>query len=137
MKHLKEKWKPLALVVLAIVATYGYSYIDTFSNAYGLFGPTDSNQDLITLYDDQPPQSQDVKMTTEAPAPVDEVRFLGRDDVTPAGSTIINDVNNDSLKYFRSKDDHVERSYKDAGASDKTSMSRISDYMAVKYPNMI
>jgi len=128
MKHLKEKWKPLALVVLAIVATYGYSCIDTFSNAYGLFGPTDSNQDLITLYDDQPPQSQDVKMTTEAPAPIDEVHFLGRDDdITPAGSTIINDVKNDSVKYFRSKDDHVEKSDQDAGASNQTSINRTSD----------
>lgn len=35
MKYLKEKWKPLALVVLAMLATYGYSYIETFSYAYG------------------------------------------------------------------------------------------------------
>ena len=49
MKYLKEKWKPLALVFLAIVANYGYAYMETFSNAYGLFSPTDSNQDLITF----------------------------------------------------------------------------------------
>ena len=107
MKPLKEKWKPLALVVLAMVLIYGYSYIDTFSNAYGLFSPTDSNQNLITFYDDRPPQSQHVETATEAPALVDEVGFLGRDDVTPAGSNIANVVNNDSMKYFRSKDDHV------------------------------
>ena len=41
MKHLNEKWKPIALVVFAMVATYGYSKIDTFGNAYGLFSPTD------------------------------------------------------------------------------------------------
>jgi hypothetical protein len=35
MKYLKEKWKPLALVVLAMVANYGYSSMDTLSNAYG------------------------------------------------------------------------------------------------------
>jgi hypothetical protein len=70
---------------------------------------------LITPYDDRPPQSQDVKITTEATAFVDEVRFLGRDDATPAGSTIISDVNKHRVKYFRSKDDHVERSYRDAG----------------------
>ena len=49
MKHLKEKWKPLALVILAMMATYGYSNMYTFSNAYGLYGPTDSNKDLITF----------------------------------------------------------------------------------------
>ena len=118
MKHLKEKWKPLALVVLAMVANYSYSYIKTFSNAYGLFSPTDLNQDLITLNDDRPHQSQHVKTTTEAPALFDEVRFLGSDKVTPAGSPIAKDVNNDSVKYFRSKDDHVERSDQDADAPD-------------------
>ncbi len=110
MKHLKEKWKPLALVFFAMVAKYGYSYIDTYSNAYGSFSPTDSTEDLITFNDDWPPQSQHVKTTTEAPALIDEVCYLGRDDVTPAGSTIASDVNNDSVKYFRSIDDHVERS---------------------------
>ena len=113
MKHLKEKWKPLALVVLAMMATYGYSYIDTFSNAYGLFSPTDSNKVLITFFDDWTPQSQHVETTTEASTLVDGVRFLGRDDVTPAGSTIAND----SVKYFRSKDDHVGGRDQDAGAS--------------------
>ena len=101
-----------------MVAAYGHSYIDTFGNAYGLFGPTDSNQDLITFNHDRPPQSQHVKTTTVAPALVDEVRSLGRDDVTPAGFTIANVFNKDSVKYFRSKDDHVERSDQDAGASD-------------------
>jgi hypothetical protein len=57
-------------------------------------------------------------MTTEATALVEKERFLGRDDVTPAGSTIANDVKNDSVKYFRSKDDHVKRSDQVAGASD-------------------
>jgi hypothetical protein len=118
MKHLKEKWKPLTLVVLAMVATYGYAYIDTFGDAYGLFSPTDSNQDLITFNDDQPPLSQHVETTTKAPALVDELRFLGKDDVTPAGSTIANQFNNDSVKDFWSKDDHVQRSDRDAGAFD-------------------
>jgi hypothetical protein len=118
MKHLKEKWKALALVVLAMVANYSYSHMETFSSAYGLFSPKNLNQDLITLNDDRPPQSQHFKTTTEAPALVDEVRFLGRDEFTPAGSPIANDVNNDSVKYFRSKDDHDERSDHDAGASD-------------------
>ena len=113
MKHLKEKWKPLALVVLAMMATYGYSYIDTFSNAYGLFSPTDSNKVFFTFFDDCTPQSQHVETTTEASALVDGVRFLGRDDVTPAGSTIAND----SVKYFRSKDDHVGGRDQNAGAS--------------------
>ena len=81
MKHLKEKWKPLALVILAMMATYGYSNMYTFSNAYGLFGPTDSNKDLITFNYDRPLQSQHVEATTEAPALVDEVRYLVRDDV--------------------------------------------------------
>ena len=100
MRYLKEICKPLTLVVLALVVTYGYSYMDTFSNAYGLFIPTDLNQDLITLNDDRPPQSQNFKTTTEAPALFDEVRFLGSDKVTPAGSPIAKDVNNDSVKYF-------------------------------------
>ena len=64
MKHLKEKWKTLALVVLAVVTTYSYSYMDTLSNAYGLFSPTDSNKDLITFNDDRPPKIQHVETTT-------------------------------------------------------------------------
>jgi hypothetical protein len=72
---------------------------------------------LINFNNDRPPQSQDVETTTEALALFNYLRFFGRDDVTPAGSTIANDVNNDSVKYFRSKDDHVERSDKDACAS--------------------
>ena len=43
MRYLKEICKPLTLVVLALVVTYGYSYMDTFSNAYGSFNPTNSN----------------------------------------------------------------------------------------------
>jgi hypothetical protein len=72
--------------------------MDTFGIAYGLFSSTDKNQDLITFNDDRPPQSQHFKTTTEAPALVDEVRFLGRDDVTPAGSNIAKNVNNDNVK---------------------------------------
>ena len=98
--------------------------MDTSSNVYGLFSPTGSNKDLITFNDDWPPQIQDVETTTEAPALSDDVRFLGRDDVTPAGSTIAYDVNNDNVKYFRSKDDHVERSNKDAGAYNQISTNR-------------
>ena len=100
MKHLKEKWKPLAVVVLAMMATYGYSYMDTFSNPYGLFSPSDSNEVLITFYDDRPPQSQHVEATTEATALVDEARYLGRDDVSPIGSTFAKNFVNDCVKCF-------------------------------------
>ncbi len=118
MKRLIEKWKPLALVILAIASRYGYSYIDTFSNAYGLFGPTDLNQDFITFNDDRLYQSKHVETTTKALALIDVVRFLGSDDITSAVFTIANVVKIDSVKYFRSKDDHVERSDQDAGAFD-------------------
>jgi hypothetical protein len=110
-----------------MVATYGYSYIETLSSAYGLFSPTDKNQDLIAFNDDRPPQSQHVKTNTQAPAHVDEVRFLGRDDVTPAVSTLANVINNDSVKYFGCKDDHVEKSDQDTGAFDQTGTNRNSD----------
>jgi hypothetical protein len=103
-----------------------YSHMDSQSNAYGLFCPTNQNQDAITFYDDRPPQSQDVETTTEATAPIFDVRFLRKDEVSPTGSTIVNDVNNDSVKYFRSKDDHVEKSDQDAGASNQTGMNRTS-----------
>jgi hypothetical protein len=66
-------------------------------------------------------------MTTEANTLIDDVRYLRRDEVSPTGSTIVNDINNDSVKYFRSKDDHVEKSDRDAGASNQTSMNRTPD----------
>jgi hypothetical protein len=75
-----------------MVTTYGYSYIDTFSNAYGLFSPTHSNQDLITFNDGRPPQSQHVETTTEAPTLFDDARFLARDYVTLANSSVTEPV---------------------------------------------
>ena len=59
MKKLKDIWKPLTLVFLAMVGAYSHSHMDTKSNAYGLFSPTNQNQDPITFDDDWPPQSQD------------------------------------------------------------------------------
>ncbi len=58
-----------------MVGAYGYSHIDTQSNAYGLFCPTSQNQEAITFNDDRPPQSKDVEMTTEATALIDDVRY--------------------------------------------------------------
>jgi hypothetical protein len=55
MDHLKEKLKPLSLAVLIMLSTYGYSYMDSSSNAYGLFSSTGSNKDLINLNNDRPP----------------------------------------------------------------------------------
>jgi hypothetical protein len=66
-------------------------------------------------------------MTTEANTLIDDVRYLRRDEVSPTGSTIVNDINNYSVKYFRSKVDHVEKRDQDAGASNKTSKNRTSD----------
>ena len=57
-------------------------------------------------------------MTSEANAVFDDKRYYRRDDVTPTGSTIAKNVKIDSVKYFRSKDDHVENNDQDAGASD-------------------
>jgi hypothetical protein len=104
-----------------------YSHMETKSNAYGLFCPTSQNLDTITFNDYRPPQSQDVETTTEETAPFDEERFLRRDEVSPTGSNIVIDINNDSVKYFRSKDDHIEKSDQDAGAFNQTSMNRTSD----------
>jgi hypothetical protein len=101
--------------------------MDTLSNDYGLFSPTSQNKDVITFNADQPPQSQDCSTTTEATALIDDVRYLRRDEVSPTGSNTVIDINNDSVKYFRSKDDHVEKSDQDAGASNQTSMNRTSD----------
>ena len=101
--------------------------MNTFSNAYGLISPTGSNQHAITFNDDLPPRFQDVLTTTEATSLIDDTRCLRRDDVTSEGYTIVNDVNNDSEKYFHSKDDHVERSDQDAGTFNFSSMSRTTD----------
>ncbi len=91
--------------------------MDTFSNAYGLFSPANSNIDKITFNDDRPPQSQDVETITETNAHFHDVHHLHRDDVTSAGSTVVNDINNAIVKYFRSKDDHIASSDLDADAS--------------------
>jgi hypothetical protein len=101
--------------------------METQSNAYGLFCLANQNQDAITFDDDRPPQSQDGSTNTEATLPIDDVRYLRRDEVSPTGSTIVYDINSDSVKYFRSKDDHVVNSDQDAGASNQTSLNRTSD----------
>ncbi len=100
--------------------------MDSQSNAYGLFCLANQNQDAITFDDDRPPQSQEGSTNTEATSHINDVRYLRRDEVSPTGSTIVYDINNDSVKYFRSKDDHVEKSDQDAGASNQTGMNRTS-----------
>ncbi len=67
---------------------------------------------------------------------IDNVSYLQRDDVSPTGSTIVSDINNDSVKNLRCKDDHVEKSDQDAGSSNQTSMNRNSDQIAGKYPDI-
>ena len=72
--------------------------MSTISKVYGFFSPTGLNQHSSTFNDDLPPKCQEVETTSEATALNDDARYLRRDDVTPAGSTIVNDVNNDSDK---------------------------------------